>query len=69
MRREGFRYLVRILAGGYVIYLAIQIIKDGLIGGGMQGNSRIIGWIFSIFFIAAGAFLCYIGVKGLFGAA
>ena len=49
-----FRFGIRIVAGCYLIYLAYQIIRDGLIGGGMTGGNRYVGIIGSAAFIIIG---------------
>ena len=44
---------IRIAAGVYLIYLAYQILKDGIIGGEMTGRSYAAGIIFSILFMSS----------------
>ena len=54
--RKGLGGIFRVIAGGYLIYLGVKLIRNGLLGGTMQGNARILGVVFSVLFIAAGAF-------------
>ena len=54
--RKGFAGIFRVIAGGYLIYLGVKLIRDGLLTGAMQGNARIIGVVASVLFIVGGAF-------------
>ena len=56
---------IRIAAGVYLIYLAYQILKDGIIGGEMTGRSYAAGIIFSILFIVGGAGIAAFSVRHL----
>ncbi|MST82184.1 hypothetical protein [Bilifractor porci] len=56
---------IRIAAGVYLIYLAYQILKDGIIGGEMTGKSYAAGIIFSILFIVGGAGIAVFSVRHL----
>ena len=54
--RRGIAGIFRVIAGGYLIYLAIKLIRDGILTGEMQGNARVFGILASALFIVAGAF-------------
>ena len=56
---------IRIAAGVYLIYLAYQILKDGVIGGEMTGRSYAAGIVFSILFIVGGAGIAAFSVRHL----
>ena len=53
--RRGVAGIFRVIAGGYLIYLGVKLIRDGLLTGSMQGNAKIIGIVASIAFIVFGA--------------
>ena len=57
MRNPRTSYIIRIIAGGYLIYLAYQIITGGLMTGEMQGRAKLIGIVASALFIVTGAFI------------
>ena len=57
MRNPRTAYIIRIIAGGYLIYLAYQIITGGLMTGEMQGRAKAIGIVASALFIVTGAFI------------
>lgn len=65
MRNQKVTDGIRIAAGGYLIYLAWQILKDGIFGGGMTGKSYVAGIIFSIVFIVGGALIAGWSVRHL----
>ena len=54
--RRSIAAVFRVIAGGYLIYLGVQLIRDGLLTGSMQGNARILGILASALFIVFGAF-------------
>ena len=54
------------VAGGYLIYLGIRIIREGILGGGMEGRSRILGLIAAIAFVIIGAGTLIWNVQKLF---
>ena len=56
---------IRIAAGVYLIYLACQILRDGVIGGGMTGASYTAGIIFSIVFLVGGAGIAIWSVRNM----
>ena len=64
-RNSKFKDGIRIAAAVYLIYLAVEIIQDGLIGGQMQGKMRIVGIIAVIGFIAFGVVVSIWSVKDL----
>ena len=54
--RKGFAGIFRVIAGGYLIYLGVKLIRGGLLTGDMSEKARIFGVAASILFIVAGAF-------------
>ena len=52
--RRGIAAIFRIIAGGYLVYLGVKLIRDGLLTGSMQGKTKIIGIAASIAFIVFG---------------
>ncbi|MBR2188955.1 MAG: hypothetical protein IJ860_06085 [Eubacterium sp.] len=56
MGNPKFTQGIRMVAGVYLIYLAYQVIRDGLIGGGMTGRNFWIGLVGVIVFIGAGLY-------------
>lgn len=64
-RNSKFKDGIRIAAAIYLIYLAVEIAQDGLIGGQMQGKMRIVGVIAVIGFIAFGVVVTIWSVKDL----
>ena len=62
MRRSG---ILRLIAGAYLLYLSYKILTGGVIGGGMQGNTRIFGLVAGIVFIAAGGYALVSGLRSM----
>ena len=54
--RKGIAGIFRVIAGGYLIYLGVKLIRDGLLTGAMQGTSKVVGILASVLFIVFGAF-------------
>ena len=52
-----FRHGIRVVAGCYLIYLAYQVIRDGIVKGGLQGRELVIGVAGSVAFIIIGVLL------------
>ncbi len=61
--RKGIAGIFRIIAGGYLIYLGVQLIRDGILTGSMQGTGRIVGILASVLFIVFGAFFAIHAVR------
>ena len=65
MRNPNIQHILRIVVGVYVAYLGYKILRDGIVGGGMEGNSRILGLVFSIIFIVVGVGLAILALRNL----
>ena len=65
MQNPGARSIIRVIAGGYLAYLGYKILRDGVIGGGMEGKMRILGGLCSILFIAVGVAIALLALRGL----
>ncbi|MBR2562808.1 MAG: hypothetical protein IKE31_11800 [Eubacterium sp.] len=65
MRNSNFQHLIRVVAGVYVAYLGYKILRDGIVGGGMEEKYRILGIVFSILFIVVGAGLAVLALRNL----
>lgn len=61
--RKGIAGIFRVIAGGYLVYLGVTLIRDGLMTGEMQGNARIFGILASVLFIVFGAFFAIHAVR------
>ena len=64
MRNEKFSYFIRIIAGAYLFYLAVQLVQ-GIAKGNMTGGSMILGICASILFFGAGAYFVLASIRGL----
>ncbi len=64
-RGSKFKDGIRIAAAIYLIYLAVEIIRDGIIGGGMTGTGYYVGIVASIVFIVVGAAIAIYSVKSI----
>lgn len=53
-RNPNMSYYIRILAGGYILYLGVQLIS-GYLKGEAEMNAIVL-WVSAILFIIAGAF-------------
>lgn len=65
-RNSKFKDGIRIAAGVYLIYLGVEIFRDGVLGKQMQGGMMAVGWICFIGFIAIGAGVAIYSLKDLF---
>ncbi|MEE0955163.1 MAG: hypothetical protein U0L49_05015 [Eubacterium sp.] len=65
MDKNGIRRGLYLVAGAYLIYLGVKLFKDGIIGGGMSGTSRIIGGIASIAFMIFGAVFLFLVLRAM----
>ena len=65
MRNEKMSYLIRIIAGGYLIYLAYKLFQGGILEGNMTGNNRILGIGACVLFVAAGAYFVVSSIRKL----
>ncbi len=54
--RRGIAGIFRVIAGGYLIYLGVKLMRDGVLTGAMQGTSKAVGILASVLFIVFGAF-------------
>lgn len=63
MRNEKIYYIIRIIAGAYVIYLAYSILRD--VAAGKTGEHTTLLAIGGAVFVAAGAAFIFWGLKGL----
>lgn len=63
MRNEKIYYIIRIIAGAYVIYLAYSILRD--VAAGKTGEHTTVLAIGGVVFVAAGAAFILWGLKGL----
>lgn len=57
--------MFRIIAGGYLIYLGIRLIREGLLTGQMQGGARVLGVVASAAFIVVGAVVAFKALTGM----
>ena len=64
MRNEKLSYFIRIIAGAYLFYLAVQLVQ-GIAKGNMTGGSMILGICASILFFGAGAYFVLASIRGL----
>ena len=55
--------ILRLIAGGYVFYLGLQLLK-GYMSGAEAGNP-VVSLIGGILFLAAGAFFVFTGIRGV----
>ena len=59
MRNEKLSYFIRIIAGAYLFYLAVQLVQ------GIAKGSMILGICASILFFGAGAYFVLASIRGL----
>ncbi|HEY9575870.1 MAG TPA: hypothetical protein VIR32_10105, partial [Lachnospiraceae bacterium] len=63
MRKNSqFSYIIRIMAGAYLLYLAIPMLKKALMGEG--GDSRLAFIGFSLLFIVAALYFIISSIRG-----
>ena len=55
--RNNLSAVIRIVAGAYLAFLGVRLIKDGVLTGSMQGGARILGIVFGAIFIGFGGFI------------
>ena len=55
--RNNLSAVIRIVAGAYLAYLGVRLIRDGVLTGSMQGGTRILGIVFGAIFIGFGGFI------------
>lgn len=65
MRNEKMSYLIRIVAGGYLIYLAYKIFQGSILTGEMTGGKKVLGIVACLLFVAAGAFFLVTSLRRL----
>ncbi len=65
MRNEKMSYLIRIVAGGYLIYLAYKLFQGGIITGEMTGGKKALGIVACLLFVVAGAFFVVTSLRRL----
>lgn len=53
-RKKYIAGLLRIFAGGYLVYLGIKLIYDGLFAGSLIGAARLVCILASIWFLVFG---------------
>lgn len=63
--RSGIRYGIQIMCAGYLAYLAIGMLKDGIIGGGVKGGARPIYLAASIAFLAFAALTAFLAIRDM----
>ena len=66
MRNSKSRNVIMLVAGGYLFYLGIKIIREGFIEGGMTGKSRVLGLIIAVFFLVFGVGIAIRSIRHLF---
>lgn len=64
-RNPKFKYVIWIAAAIYLIYLAVEIFQDGVLGGQMKGGMLAVGWICSVGFLAIGVFFGACSVRAM----
>lgn len=64
-RNSKFKDGIRIAAGIYLIYLAVEIFQDGVLGGQMEDGMLAVGWICSVGFIAIGVGIAIYSARDL----
>ena len=62
MRNTKVYYGIRILVGGYLIYLAVQLLQG--LARGDEGNPIVMG-VAGVLFLAIGVFLIILGIRGM----
>jgi|GEM_PF-660165 len=62
MDREKTSGILRIVAGGYLLYLAYNLFKS--VSSGQQGNYTLM-IVFSVLFVILGGVILYMGIKGM----
>ena len=65
MRNEKMSYLIRIVAGGYLIYLAYKLFQGSIITGEMTGGKKALGIAACLLFVVAGAFFVVTSLRRL----
>ena len=55
--RNNLSAVIHIVAGAYLAFLGVRLIKDGVLTGSMQGGARILGIVFGAIFIGFGGFI------------
>ena len=68
MNRSKYGDTIRLLGGGYLVYLGIKIVREGVLTGSMQGKERVFAIICCIFFVVFGAGLAVYSIRNLFAA-
>ena len=64
-RNPNSSNILHIVAGLYLLYLAYNLFRDGVLNGEMVGNMRIVGILASVVFFAAGVLLTGSFVKNM----
>ncbi len=65
MRNEKMSYLIRIIAGGYLIYLAYKLFQGSIMTGEMTGGKKVLGIAACLLFLVAGAFFVITSLRHL----
>ena len=65
MRNERLGYLIRIVAGVYLIYLSVKLIREGILTGDMQGKNMVLIIVACVLFIGAAVFFIVSSIVNL----
>lgn len=65
MNRSKFREAFMVAAGAYLIYLAYELLKGGVIDGGASGKTWYVSLVCGIVFAAVGIFVIIRSVRNL----
>ena len=62
MNKENSSSIIRVLAGGYLLYLSYQMIGSLRAG---EADNEVLVMVAAIFFIISGAVILYFGIRGM----
>ena len=65
MRNEKFSYLIRIVAGIYLIRLAVKMVQEGILGTEIEGGNVVMGTIACVLFVGAAVFFIVSSIVGM----